>query len=39
VKQGDDIEELLYNEPVNWEDDPEEYPSTHFEFRTEVEKL
>ncbi|MGI6046170.1 MAG: hypothetical protein ACOYCA_04955 [Eggerthellaceae bacterium] len=39
IKRGDDIEGLLYDESVNWEDDPEEDPSTHFEFRTEVEEL
>lgn len=39
VKQGGKIEELLYDESVNWEDDPEEDPTTHFEFRTETQEL
>lgn len=39
IKQGECIGDLLYDESVNWEDDPEEDPSTHFEFRTETQVL
>ena len=39
VKQGDDTKQLLYDESVNWEDNPEEDPSTHFEFHTETIEL
>ena len=39
VKRGESIDELLYDESVNWEDDPEEDPTTHFEFRTEIQHL
>lgn len=39
IKRGDSIDELLYDESVNWEDDPEEDPTTHFEFRTEKQEL
>ena len=39
IKQGDRIEDLLYDDSVNWEDDPEEDPTTHFEFRTELIEL
>ena len=39
IKRGDSIDELLYDESVNWEDDPEEDPTTHFEFRTETQEL
>ena len=39
VKRGDSIDALLYDESVNWEDDPEEDPTTHFEFRTETQEL
>lgn len=39
IKQGERIGDLLYDESVNWEDDPEEDPSTHFEFRTETQDL
>lgn len=39
IKRGDCIGRLLYDESVNWEDDPEEDPSTHFEFRTEFVEL
>lgn len=39
IKQGRKIEELLYDESVNWEDDPEEDPTTHFEFHTEMQEL
>ncbi len=39
IKRGKSIGELLYDESVNWEDDPEEDPTTHFEFRTEIQPL
>ena len=39
IKRGDSVDELLYDESVNWEDDPEEDPTTHFEFRTETQDL
>lgn len=39
IKRGESIDELLYNESINWEDDPEEDPTTHFEFRTEIQSL
>lgn len=39
VKQGGEIDELLYDESINWEDDPEEDPTTHFEFHTEIQEL
>lgn len=39
IKRGDSIDELLYDESINWEDDPEEDPTTHFEFRTEMQEL
>ena len=39
VKRGESIDELLYDESVNWEDDPEEDPTTHFEFHTEIQHL
>lgn len=39
IKRGDNADEMLYDESVNWEDDPEEDPTTHFEFRTETQEL
>ncbi|MGI6033857.1 MAG: hypothetical protein ACOX69_10605 [Coriobacteriales bacterium] len=39
IKRGSSIDDILYDESVNWEDDPEEDPSTHFEFRVETEEL
>ena len=39
IKSGESVDGLLYDESVNWEDDPEEDPSTHFEFRTEAQQL
>ena len=39
IKKGKSINTLLYDESVNWEDDPEEDPTTHFEFRTEMQEL
>lgn len=39
VKRGGDLDETLHDESVNWEDDPEEDPTTHYEFRTEVQEL
>ena len=39
IKSGGTIGELLYDESVNWEDDPEEDPTTHFEFCIEMQKL
>ena len=39
IKKGKSINTLLYDESVNWEDDPEEDPTTHFEFRTETQEL
>lgn len=39
VKQGKDAENLIYDESVNWEDDPNEDPSTHFEFSTAIQTV
>ncbi|MGN0078981.1 MAG: hypothetical protein ACI36T_00390 [Eggerthellaceae bacterium] len=39
IKRGESIDELLYDESINWEDDPEEDPTTHFEFCTEFQSL
>lgn len=39
LKMGENIDTLLYDESVNWEDDPEEDPTTHFDFRTEAQSL
>ena len=39
IKSGNAISELLYDESVNWEDDPEEDPTTHFEFCIETQEL
>lgn len=39
IKKGGSIEELLYDESANWEDNPEEDPSTHFRFHTEIVTL
>ena len=39
IKKDDSIDALLYDESVNWEDDSEEDPTTHFEFRTETQEL
>lgn len=39
IKRGEEIKDLLYDESVNWEDDPEEDPTTHFEFHTETQEL
>lgn len=39
IKKGTRIDEILYDESVNWEDDPEEDPSTHFEFHCETQSL
>lgn len=39
IKRGKSVNELLYDESVNWEDDPEEDPTTHFEFRTETQRM
>ena len=38
IERGDSIDALLYDESVNWEDDPDEDPTTHFEFRTEMQE-
>lgn len=39
IKRGEEIKDLLYDESVNWEDDPEEDPTTHFELHTETQEL
>lgn len=39
IKKGRSIDGILYDDSVNWEDDPEEDPSTHFEFHTETQCL
>lgn len=39
IKRGEEIKDLLYDESVNWEDDPEEDPTTHFEFHTETQEI
>ncbi len=33
------MDELIYDDSVNWEDDPEGNPTTHFEFHTETQEL
>jgi hypothetical protein len=32
VKQGENAGALVYDESINWEDNPEEDPTTHYEF-------
>jgi len=39
IKLGDDIEDLIYDESVNWEDDSEEDPGTRYVFKTEIASL
>lgn len=39
IKEGKNADELIYDESVNWEDNPEEDPTTHFEFSTETQEL
>ena len=39
IKRGYSISDLLYDESVNWQDDPGEDPTTHFEFHTESSPL
>lgn len=39
VKRGSCAEDLLYDDSVNWEDSPDEDPSTHFEFHVEKVEL
>ncbi|MCD8316616.1 MAG: hypothetical protein LUB61_04355 [Eggerthellaceae bacterium] len=39
IKQGNEIEGLLYDDSINWEDDLKEDPTTHFKFRKEVQIL
>lgn len=39
LKRGANAHELLYDDSVNWEDNPEEDPGTHFEFSTELEDI
>lgn len=39
LKRGRNINELLYDESINWEDDPDEDPTTHFKFHIEIEEL
>ena len=39
IKRGKSVEELLYDESIIWEDDPEEDPTTRFEFRTETQRM
>lgn len=39
IKRGEEIKDLLYDESVNWEDDPGEDPTTHFEFHTETQEI
>lgn len=39
IKRGGDLEKTLYDESVNWEDDPEEDPTTHYKFRMETQAL
>lgn len=34
VKQGENAGALVYDESINWEDNPEEDPTTHYEFST-----
>jgi hypothetical protein len=39
IKRGSEMGGLLYDDSVNWEDDPEEDPTTHFEFHSETQEL
>ena len=39
IKYGTNVNNLLYDDSVNWEDDPDEDSTTHFEFHTEAQKI
>jgi hypothetical protein len=39
VKRGSTLDGLIYDESKNWEDDPDEDPTTHYEFRLESYEL
>ena len=39
IKRGQSIDDLLYDESVNWQDNPDEDPTTHFEFRVEIQTI
>lgn len=39
IKRGQSIDELLYDESVNWQDNPDEDPTTHFDFRVERQEF
>ena len=39
IKRGTSLEGLIYDDAKNWEDDPEEQPTTHYEVRTERLRL
>ena len=39
IKHGASMNDLLYDDSANWEDDSGENLTTHFEFRTETQEL
>ena len=39
IKRGTSLEGLIYDDAKNWEDDPEEQPTTHYEVYTERLRL
>ena len=39
LKRGVSADELLYDDSINWEDNHEEDPGTHFEFSTVFEEI
>jgi hypothetical protein len=39
IKRGDGIDGLLYDDSASWEDRPDEDPTTHYEFLTEMQEL
>ncbi len=39
IKEGNDLQELIYDDSANWEDSIEDDPTTHYEFNSKIVKL
>ena len=39
VKHSNDVDSLVYDDSVNWVDDPEEDETTHYEYATQAHRL
>ena len=39
IKRGPELDELIYDDAPSWEDSPEEDPTTHYDYWTQIQEL